>query len=384
MDKLNRYIKTIDPVLIIEDSATARKFIEHLCIEIGLPIDTAADGKPAIELIRKNKYSIFIIDMILPDMDGYELISAIKEIAADPVILVQTVVDTSNAIINTLRLGVFDYIIKPIDSQMFKKTLLKAVEYNRLKQYERHEMDRYKKEIFKVREIQASSLPDFKSTENFDITFSMLPAEDLSGDFLDGIRYSENNTRLIVCDVAGHGIATSYIGNEIRSLFRIFQKELLRPSEIIQRVNNDMTNNLSNSYYLATAATCDINAGNGEITYSSAGHPPSLLYHADQGKFSWVKTKGTMLGVLKDAEYLDTKFTMESGDILLMYSDGITEAWSGDKTEMFGEERLINAMLNSDKTSSNSVIIDVLSSYYEFTDYSIQEDDITIICIKKL
>ncbi len=384
MDKLNRYIKTIDPVLIVEDSATARKFIEYLCIEIGLPIQTAAEGKPAIELIRKNKYSIFIVDMILPDMDGYQLISAIKELVAEPVILVQTAVETSKAIIDTMRLGVFDYIIKPIDSQMFKKTLLKAVDYNRLKLFEKHEMDRFKNEIFKVREIQASFLPDFKNIQNFDITFSMLPAEDLSGDFLDGVRYSENNTRLIVCDVAGHGIATSYIGNEIRSLFRIFQKDLLPPSEIIQSVNNDMTNNLSNNYYLATAAICDINTGTGEITYSSAGHPPSLLYHSNEGKFSWIKTKGTMLGVSNKAVYIDTKFKMKSGDILLMYSDGITEAWSGDKTEMFGEERLINAMINADKSDSNSIILDVLSSLYEFTDYSIQEDDITIICIKKL
>jgi sigma-B regulation protein RsbU (phosphoserine phosphatase) len=267
---------------------------------------------------------------------------------------------------------------------MFKKTLLKAVDYSRLKLFEKNEIERYKKEIYKVREIQATFLPEFKNTENFDITFSMLPAEDLSGDFLDGVKHSQNNTRLIVCDVAGHGIATSYIGNEIRSLFRIFQKDLLPPSDIIQSVNNDMTSNLTNNYYLATAAVCDINTTTGVVNYSSAGHPPSLLYHAEEGKFTWIKTKGTMLGVFSDAEYKTIEFTMQSGDILLMYSDGITEAWSGDKSVMFGEERLVNAIINADKSSSNHIIMDVLNSLYEFTDYSTQEDDITIICIKKL
>ncbi len=243
----------------------------------------------------------------------------------------------------------------------------------------------YKNEISKVRKIQVSNLPDFHAIKEYSISSAFLPAADISGDFFDAYFISENIFQVIICDVSGHGIASSYIGNQLRTLFKINSSPRTSPAELAKRVNDVLAQDLKGLYYFATACIVQIEMGEGHIRYVNAGHPPLLYYNSDSDDHALLKNSGPLIGLFEDNEYREKKLTMKKGDCLLLYTDGVTEAtaFTDNKAEMYGEQRLLKTFLSLQENTCRDIIHSIIGSLYEFMEYADQEDDITIICIKK-
>jgi serine phosphatase RsbU (regulator of sigma subunit)/DNA-binding response OmpR family regulator len=242
----------------------------------------------------------------------------------------------------------------------------------------------YKRELTKIRKIQVSMIPNFSDVNGFDIDFAFLPAQEISGDFFDGFFIDENIYQIILCDVSGHGMASAYVGNELRTQFRNASKKLRLPSEIAKRVNDSIAKELKGLFYYATAIIIQIDVNTGTVTYMNAGHPSALISNNRQSlKLSQT---GPLIGIYEDNEYTDSIIEMKSGDSMLLYTDGITESRNlnnGEIEYFFGEERLDDIFTEYMNHHPKELIHMVIGSVYEFTDYSEQEDDITAICIKK-
>ena len=369
-------------ILIVEDDLKNQKILQTLCKKIGYDCDVAENGKVALDQVKQNDYFLYIVDLMMPVMDGKTFISELKKIEEDPVILVQSALDSTDTIIEIMKLGVFDYIIKPIDISLFQKTFNKAVEYKRLKVNEVNQLKNFREEMALVREIQASLRPNFSDLKGFDIAYAILPAEELSGDFLDSF-IAKDMHQIVLCDVSGHGIASSYIGTEIKRIFRMLSANGSKPSTIIKGVNETITEDLKNSRYLSTVAICRIDQESESITYAAGGHPPSFYYSSDKGLCDPVHPKGPIVGFVPDVEYEDITIEMKKDDCLLLYTDGITEAFSEDGSTMYDEERLIDIYVENADKSALDIIYSILDSVYQFSNFSKQHDDITLVCIKK-
>ena len=247
--------------------------------------------------------------------------------------------------------------------------------------------EEYREEISKIRTIQVSQMPDFQKITNYNIASAFLPAYDLSGDFMDAFFLDDNVYQIILCDVSGHGIASSYVGNEIRTLFRTYSSIGKSLSEITAMVNDSLAKDLKGLYYYGTIAICRINLQDGNVKILNGGHPPIIQYHANEKKTSMIEHTGGLVGIFKGMEYLEKEITMEQGDSLLLYTDGITEAEDvpdhSEKISMYGEERLIENFIENQNFAPIDMIRFIISSVYEFSDYEDQNDDITAICIQK-
>ncbi|TGK04217.1 hybrid sensor histidine kinase/response regulator [Leptospira langatensis] len=134
--KLERKSLVRDPVLIVEDKLENTLMLEALCEEFGIQYESASNGEEALEMAKAKKYSIYIVDLLMPVMDGPSFIRRLKEFEQDAIILVQTAIDSTETVIEVMKLGVFDYIIKPIFPDLFLKSMSKAVEYKALKDRE--------------------------------------------------------------------------------------------------------------------------------------------------------------------------------------------------------------------------------------------------------
>ena len=242
----------------------------------------------------------------------------------------------------------------------------------------------YRSEIAKVRAIQVSFLPDFSAIEGFDISSIFLPAVDISGDFFDGFFLDDDVYQFVLCDVSGHGVASSYIGNEIRSLFRTFSLRRFSPSFIIGAVNGILSRDISDLYYFGTVIVCQLNIKTGEVLFSSGGHPPAIFCRCGESSCALLNKTGPLVGFFEKGDFRDTEFVMKSGDALLLYTDGIPETFSSDGRELFGEERLVGVFLENVAVSSQEITRAIVNSVNEFSGYAVQEDDITMICIKRL
>lgn len=127
------------PVLIVEDRKENQLLLKGLCRDLDVEASIAENGQVALDLMAKERrFSIFIVDLMMPVMDGVTFIRELKKIEPDAVVLVETALDSPDTVIDTMKLGVFDYIIKPIDNELFQQTLQKALEFRYLKDLERN------------------------------------------------------------------------------------------------------------------------------------------------------------------------------------------------------------------------------------------------------
>jgi len=241
----------------------------------------------------------------------------------------------------------------------------------------------YRSEITKIRRVQATIMPDLNLVNGFDIGSAYLPFQDLSGDFYDGNFLDKDTYQFILCDVSGHGIAASYIGNEIRTLFRVSSTAGRDPAALTKMVNDIIAEEFKGLYYYCTAVVCQIDLKTGNMQMVVAGHPPVLYVPAKSGEVVSLTSGSPLIGLFKTNEYSNIDIKMDSGDIIFIYTDGITEAKFDDSDSMFGFDRLKDAIVESKDRLSSDIIHSVIGSVFEYTEYADQDDDMTAICIKR-
>lgn len=124
--------KTGDSILILEDIKENQDLLRELCNNMGIHSVIAENGKVGLELMEKELFSLFIVDLMMPVMDGKTFIKKLKEIQPNAIILVQTALDSSETIIEIMKMGIFDYIVKPLDPELFEKVIRKSLDYKHL------------------------------------------------------------------------------------------------------------------------------------------------------------------------------------------------------------------------------------------------------------
>ncbi len=263
-------------------------------------------------------------------------------------------------------------------------TLRDVTETRRMEMAIRSNEKKLREEIAKVRNIQAAMMPNFSRVKGYDIAGTYLPVDDLSGDFFDGFFIDNRVYQVIICDVMNHGMAPAYVGMEIRSLFRAFSGPGVSPSRVIEAVNRKLTEDFSEIIYFATVAVCQIDSEGGTITYSSGGHPPSLYFSADEKKARDTGFTGALIGLRAANEYHDIRINMMPGDLLVMYTDGVTESRRCGSGEMLGSGGLEEIIIGAGESTALELIHSILDRIFIFTDYAPLGDDITMICLRKL
>lgn len=241
----------------------------------------------------------------------------------------------------------------------------------------------YRKEINIIRKLEVSKLPDFSVIEGYDTAFSFMPAQDLSGDFFDGFFLDDDTYQIILCDISGHGISSSYVGNQVRTLFREKSAAGKKPSEIAKEVNEVLFNELSEFRFYCTAQIVQIFFDTDTILFLSAGHPEAIINRDSCRDIKLTGNQSPVIGLFNDENYREEIIRLSTGDSLLLYTDGIIEEHSSDNQEMYGVNRLIDSLNGTENFSSSEILHHALGNLYEFNGYRPQNDDITLICIKK-
>lgn len=243
--------------------------------------------------------------------------------------------------------------------------------------------EEYRKEIDIIRRLEVSKLPDFKQVHGFDTAFAFMPAQELSGDFFDGFFLDEDIYQIILCDVSGHGIASSYVGNQIRTMFREKSAPGKKPSEIVREINAQLAIDLKELRYYCTAQIVQIYFDTSTILFLSAGHPEAIIRRNNQIEITLTKSRSPVIGLFEDETYVDEIINMETGDILFLYTDGLIEEHSPDYNSMYGLNRVVDSLKKAEGMNSIEIVHHCLGDFYEFNGYRPQNDDITLICIKK-
>lgn len=250
------------------------------------------------------------------------------------------------------------------------------------------EKERMRKEMEVAREIQQSLLPrSVPDIPGFEIASYYQAAMELGGDYFDFITIDDNRFAVVVADVSGKGVGGSLIMNMVRTIMRTEAARDPAPRHLLSIANFFLKDEIPKSMFI-TLFYVLIDSNSNMITYACAGHNPGFLLNPDKRALIQIKPKGIPLGIhLFD----ERQFTMKmeehskrfgSGDMLLLYTDGITEAMNSRK-ELFGEERLINILKSDGMVNPGTIKAAIQKELDLFTGKEPQSDDITLVIVQR-
>lgn len=245
------------------------------------------------------------------------------------------------------------------------------------------EKERLERELEIAKSLHQRLLPkETPILKNIEIATFCEPAMEVGGDYYDFIELDESKVLMFLGDVSGKGIRAAFYMTLAKGLLH-GALSLVKDVKDLLRLLNRRFGRLSEEGIFLTLIALMIDEETNEITITSAGHNPPLLYR--DGKVEVVKVKGLVIGPLPDevviSNLIEYKFRMKKGDVLLLYTDGVTESFN-PKFEEYGVKNLEANLLNSHHKSPPEIIYDIRSSVLEFTENAPLRDDFTMVVLK--
>ncbi len=247
------------------------------------------------------------------------------------------------------------------------------------------ENERYKEQLNIAKSVQKSLLPqDIPNTDYFEIAAFSMAADEVGGDYYDLIAYPDDKFGLIIGDVSGKGTSAAFNMAQMKGVFYSLAQLRLTPEDFILKANLALSQCLEKASFI-TASYFEIDGKSGHIRFVRAGHCPTLIYcHADQ-ECKYLSTKGMGIGILRNESYQEyvtgNSLDLNSGDMLLLYTDGITEATNA-AGKQFGESGLQHSFLKHVDKSPEEISEGIIEDLFTFIDEEKLNDDYTLVILK--
>jgi serine phosphatase RsbU (regulator of sigma subunit) len=239
------------------------------------------------------------------------------------------------------------------------------------------------KDLSVAREIQFSLLPkNAPAIAGWDFAASYQPARVVGGDFYDFFNVG-GQQGVVIADVADKGVGAALFMSLSRTMIRTAALTGVSPSTALTDANHLIVQDSSRSNLFLSVFYCLIDPQTGHMIYTTAGHNPPYLYRAATGSFTPLPGRGIVLGVFEDIALHDLEVTLDPGDFVVFYTDGLTEAMDEHGGE-FGEERLQQAVIPLVNSSAADILNGILEAIRTHTSGAVQSDDLTIMIAKRL
>src|SRR5215469_1172622 len=371
-------------LLLVDDDAENIRIVNSILGD-KYKLRVAKDGFKALELARAEPLpGLILLDVIMPNMDGYEVCSHLKSHPKTrdiPVIFLTGKTEVSDET-RGFEAGAVDYIHKP-----FSPPIMTARVRTQLMLREAHEtvarqLMAINKELELARKVQLSILPrEVPRLPGLDIAARYLPMSSVAGDFYDFFGIDQEHFGVLIADVSGHGLSAALIASMLQSAFAAQRPHASDPAQVLWGLNQALYGKFQEHF--VTAAYLFVDIQKNTASYAGGAHPPLLHWHAATGEAVEYEENGLMLGPFSDSNYSTATFSLEKGDRIVLFTDGIVEAInsSGDQ---FGMDRL-KRILESKHDLSASRFADAL--LYQLSDWSehaigtSQTDDLTLLTI---
>lgn len=248
--------------------------------------------------------------------------------------------------------------------------------------------EQLKKDMHIAQQIQQALLPaDFPDLEGYDIAAFYEAAKDVGGDYYDFVEVDKDTLGIVIADVSGKSVGGALVMTMIRQTLRTEARGVKDAAEVLSKVNRAVKEDIKQGMFV-TVFYLIIDSKKRSLNYASAGHNPMILYRASKKKTFYLNPKGYPIGVkLPQDDYFDKYIESETvslvkDDILILYTDGITEAMNHER-ELFAEERLQLSVYDHGHEGAAQFVENLKNDIYGFTSGHPQNDDITLVAIKE-
>ncbi len=347
----------------------------------------AGDGQEALRRLEEDDdVDMLLSDINMPRMDGLTLLNEVRSLdRLLKVVIVSAYGDIKN-IRTAMNRGAFDFLTKPIDFSDLEATIRKThEELGLLRQASelREKMAVLQRELDIASQIQLSVLPSkfpaFPDRSEFDLYATMIPAQEVGGDFYDFFLIDDDRLGFVIGDVAGKGVGAALFMAITRTMLRATALRGLTAAECVSYTNRTLAPDTLPGMFV-TLFYGILDTRSGLVTYANAGHNPPYVVRSDGTRAALESTRGLALCLMADFHYAEKTIQLNPGDSLILYTDGVTEA-SDDRGEQFESERL-EACLEDTARAPGELCRNVLRCVTEFSGGIEQSDDITLLALQ--
>ena len=367
-------------VLIADDQADLLDALRLLLKGEGMQMEAVTSPDAALAALASTPYDLLLMDLnytgdTTSGTEGMDLLSRVQAMDNLLPVVVMTGWGSVDLAVETMRRGVRDFVQKPWDNTHLLATLKSEIAAGR----ERRQQARDdKREYEEARRIQRKLLPSIvPQIEGCEITTQWRPASGVGGDCFDVIPFGASRVALCIADVVGKGIPAALLMSNLQASVRAFATEAAQPAELCQQVNRILCGRIAEGRFISFFY-CRIDTSLGVVTYANAGHYLPIVVRQD-GSVSRLTEGGPVLGVFNDATYEQADTQIGSGDRIILFTDGVTEARNSDDEE-FGEARLIEAAVANRACSAPALEARLSGCLASFTSDKLQ-DDATLIVV---
>jgi serine phosphatase RsbU (regulator of sigma subunit) len=223
-----------------------------------------------------------------------------------------------------------------------------------------------------------------EKSDEFEIAAFSESADEVGGDYYDTLRINDHLISLIIADVSGKGTTAAFHMSQMKGIFHSLAQEDVEPDQFMNRANQALIYCLERGSFIS-ATYFIINTQTKKIRYARAGHCPVLYYCSSKNSFEYFKDKGIALGMVRNKSYSKFiqayEFSYQAGDMMVLYTDGITEA-KDSKGEEFGYDRLVAVVEEAKSLSPKEIQDHLINRLYEFSGTDNINDDYTTMIVK--
>ncbi|TMG29610.1 MAG: response regulator [Chloroflexi bacterium] len=368
-------------VLVVDDDEPLAKVMARVLRSRGFECDFALTGSEARRLLETKDYAVALLDVRLPDESGYGLLEELRATRPNTAVVMISGVDDPELGKAALEHGAFAYHVKPVGATQLYLLVVNNLQRRSLEMDHRASLDRLEgmvaervDQMRRAAELQAGMLPASPLKEDgFEVAAHLTPAREISGDFYDWYRATNGRLAVTLGDVMGKGLPASLMMATARAALRGASE--VEPLEAgIKQAAGVMSAALEVNHAYVTVFHCKFDPRTGSVEYVDAGHGHARLLRGATGQ-ELLPQRSAPIGIFPDTQFLVGRATLEPGDSLVVFSDGLLDLRPDLATK--------DVRLPSDarRAATAQEMVDILARGARDRDLF---DDVTVLALKRL
>jgi sigma-B regulation protein RsbU (phosphoserine phosphatase) len=371
-----------ESILLVDDNPANLQMLFQTLGTLGCKLLIARNGEGALAIAHKALPDLILLDIMMPGIDGFEVCRRLKADAATqkiPVIFLSALDETADKV-RGLQLGAVDYVSKPFQPEEVIARVNTHLTIQRLNREVQHQRDQLEHELKVVSQLQRNLLPErLPAIEGLKMAVHYETSRYAGGDYYDIVALANGRWGFLMADAEGHSAPAAVMMAMTCALFRSCSTCEEEAKQMLSFINENLCKVNKESF--VTAIYADYDPRSRTFRISRAGHPMPIVYRSAERKAMGVSCPGVFaMGVEPFPPVPVTEITLEPGDLLLLYTDGVTELFD-EAGEPYGEKRLLEQFQAVAADDPERILKEINDNLARFAGDHPVDDDQTMLVI---
>ena len=362
-------------ILVVDDEPGMLRAVDRVLSKDHHVVGTRL-SREALSMAGDFHPELAIVDIRMPDLDGFELMAQLKARfpGIEVILMTGSVDDLDDKLVRAIRSPAFYFIQKPFDREVLRTLVDRCLELRWRREEHRLNLKRLETEMAEARAFQQSLLPDRETVVNgVAVCCRYTPSSALGGDLYD-YAASTGRTALLIADVSGHGVSAAMLTGIVKSAFHASHVDGFEPAAVVQRVSMGLAAFSPERFVTMVAAL--ISPEERQLRYVNAGHPPVALWGRTRQP-RWLHSTGPLVSpALMESTWESPVVPIHEGDHLLLYTDGISDALADDNGK---SEKGFTRIIDRESEGGAPLLDTILADVHRRLAGRPQPDDLTLL-----